>query len=297
MIKTKDGKIFVKSVTDPDLSSLISFGDVVFAINGAPLGIVSDHKELVAKVKPLGRPVKITFQRAAVAWEGLEAPKPKVSGSGKKGKSASTSKGEEADGEEHQNQDTSVEEGKVKTSRQGRASLAGFQGSSRETMELGDRGMSVMQQAPSQQAQDVVITGWSARLEFQLRRLPLSTSHCGWLESKRGGGLFKGWRPYWVVLMDQQLFFLRYPHLTLDQSQLEVPLTSVSSVPVVTEVNVKARKLEQRRNDEIRLPSRECVLTLRTSKGRLSLRCPRPLDPSSQALWFSKITAAVQQEK
>ena len=41
----------------------IWLGDTVLAINGAPLGWVTDHKVLAEKVKPLSRPVKVTFRR------------------------------------------------------------------------------------------------------------------------------------------------------------------------------------------------------------------------------------------
>ena len=41
-------------------------GDTVVAINGAPLGWVTDHQVLADKVGPLERPVKVTFRREYV---------------------------------------------------------------------------------------------------------------------------------------------------------------------------------------------------------------------------------------
>ena len=45
----------------------IQIGDSIIAVNGAPLGAVTDHKELAEKlnIKKSSRPVKITFMMSA----------------------------------------------------------------------------------------------------------------------------------------------------------------------------------------------------------------------------------------
>ena len=63
------GTIVVSKLTDPALEGILDLGDTVIAVNGAPLGWVTDPRVLAEKVKPLSRPVKISFARG----EGAEA--------------------------------------------------------------------------------------------------------------------------------------------------------------------------------------------------------------------------------
>lgn len=60
----------VNAVTDPLNINSIFPGDIVVAVNGAPLGYVLDHRVLAGKIKVLGRPMKITFEASV---EGREA--------------------------------------------------------------------------------------------------------------------------------------------------------------------------------------------------------------------------------
>jgi Ca2+-binding EF-hand superfamily protein len=59
------GLIVVSKVVDPSLAGFISENDTVLAVNGAPLGFVTDHKVLQEKIKPLRRPVRVTFEKYA----------------------------------------------------------------------------------------------------------------------------------------------------------------------------------------------------------------------------------------
>jgi uncharacterized Zn-binding protein involved in type VI secretion len=53
----------VSLVISPALAGVVSVGDVVVAVNGAPLGRVTDPAALANKLSLLRRPVKITFAR------------------------------------------------------------------------------------------------------------------------------------------------------------------------------------------------------------------------------------------
>mmetsp|Transcript_28461 Transcript_28461/g.63541 ORF Transcript_28461/g.63541 Transcript_28461/m.63541 type:complete len:516 (-) Transcript_28461:74-1621(-) len=55
------GTIVVSKISDPDLVGAIEIGDTVIAVNGAPLGWIKETRVLGDKVKPLRRPVRITF--------------------------------------------------------------------------------------------------------------------------------------------------------------------------------------------------------------------------------------------
>ena len=59
----EEGIITVKSITNSALEGEIGINDTIFAINGAPLGFVTDHRILAEKLKSLARPVRISFQR------------------------------------------------------------------------------------------------------------------------------------------------------------------------------------------------------------------------------------------
>ena len=59
----KEGTIVVNRIVDKANVGKIFLGDTIMAINGAPLGFVTDHKLLARKIKPLKRPIKITFKR------------------------------------------------------------------------------------------------------------------------------------------------------------------------------------------------------------------------------------------
>ena len=62
------GLIVVSKVEDPELEGKIKQNDTIVAVNGAPLGYVTDHKVLAEKIKSLGRPLKMTFER----WSALQ---------------------------------------------------------------------------------------------------------------------------------------------------------------------------------------------------------------------------------
>jgi Ca2+-binding EF-hand superfamily protein len=57
------GRIEVNSVADPDLKGELAAGDIIIAVNGAPLGFVKHPKALKEKVGPMKRPLRITFMR------------------------------------------------------------------------------------------------------------------------------------------------------------------------------------------------------------------------------------------
>jgi len=57
------GIIVVSKVVEPSLAGVVNENDTVLAVNGAPLGFVTDHKVLQEKIKPLRRPVRVTFQK------------------------------------------------------------------------------------------------------------------------------------------------------------------------------------------------------------------------------------------
>jgi len=57
------GIIVVSKVVEPSLAGVVNENDTVVAVNGAPLGFVTDHKVLQEKIKPLRRPVRVTFQK------------------------------------------------------------------------------------------------------------------------------------------------------------------------------------------------------------------------------------------
>ena len=57
------GTIVVSRLTNRALSEQLSLGATVLAVNGAPLGHVTDPGVLARKVGPLRRPIKITFER------------------------------------------------------------------------------------------------------------------------------------------------------------------------------------------------------------------------------------------
>jgi len=57
------GIIVVSQVSSPIIMGLVGVEDTVLAINGAPLGYVTDHQVLAQKIGSLGRPVRITFSR------------------------------------------------------------------------------------------------------------------------------------------------------------------------------------------------------------------------------------------
>jgi Ca2+-binding EF-hand superfamily protein len=59
------GTMIVSRIGDQHLQKVLSLGDTVVAINGAPLGYVTDPTALAKKVKPLRRPVRITFEKVA----------------------------------------------------------------------------------------------------------------------------------------------------------------------------------------------------------------------------------------
>ena len=59
----RSAAISVSQVTDPLLEGLVGVSDTVLAVNGAPLGFVTDHRVLAQKVGGLARPVRITFKR------------------------------------------------------------------------------------------------------------------------------------------------------------------------------------------------------------------------------------------
>jgi hypothetical protein len=61
------GTIAVSRIGDKHLLKVLSLGDTVVAVNGAPLGFATDPKVLGEKVGPLRRPVRITFEKAPVA--------------------------------------------------------------------------------------------------------------------------------------------------------------------------------------------------------------------------------------
>uniref|UniRef100_A0A7S2CIF3 EF-hand domain-containing protein n=1 Tax=Florenciella parvula TaxID=236787 RepID=A0A7S2CIF3_9STRA len=67
---TTRGLVVVNQVTDPLNLGVIFVGDLLVAVNGAPLGYILDHKVLAKKIKSLGRPMKITFE---VSLEGRNA--------------------------------------------------------------------------------------------------------------------------------------------------------------------------------------------------------------------------------
>ena len=56
-------QILVKQIYDQAIEKLITPGDAVVCVNGAPLGAVKQTKTLAQKVRPLKRPVKIMFER------------------------------------------------------------------------------------------------------------------------------------------------------------------------------------------------------------------------------------------
>jgi hypothetical protein len=56
-------EVLVKDVPDEDLAQFVGVADSVVAINGAPLGRVTDHKTLAARIGSLSRPIRITFRR------------------------------------------------------------------------------------------------------------------------------------------------------------------------------------------------------------------------------------------
>ena len=57
------GTIVVSRLTNRALSEFLPLGSTVLAVNGAPLGFVTDPGVLAQKVGPLRRPIKITFDR------------------------------------------------------------------------------------------------------------------------------------------------------------------------------------------------------------------------------------------
>jgi hypothetical protein len=57
------GIIVVSQVSSPLIRDFVGVEDSVLAINGAPLGYVTDHEVLAKKIGALGRPVRITFAR------------------------------------------------------------------------------------------------------------------------------------------------------------------------------------------------------------------------------------------
>ena len=57
------GIIVVSKVGAEKLVGVVHENDTVLAVNGAPLGFVTEHKVLQRKIKPLRRPVRITFER------------------------------------------------------------------------------------------------------------------------------------------------------------------------------------------------------------------------------------------
>ena len=65
------GVIVVNRIVDATNFGRVGLGDVVLAVNGAPLGWVQAHTELADAVRCLPRPVKITFRRGLNTWTGL----------------------------------------------------------------------------------------------------------------------------------------------------------------------------------------------------------------------------------
>ena len=57
------GVVVVSRVDNPELEGVIGVHDTVHAVNGAPLGFVTDSRYLQERISPLPRPVKITFER------------------------------------------------------------------------------------------------------------------------------------------------------------------------------------------------------------------------------------------
>ena len=57
------GVIIVSQITMPEYEGRMAVGDVVCAVNGAPMGFVTSSRNLAQKVGPLKRPVTITFER------------------------------------------------------------------------------------------------------------------------------------------------------------------------------------------------------------------------------------------
>ena len=60
----KKGTMVVSRIGNQHLKKVLSFGDSVVAINGAPLGFVTDPAMLAKKVGPMRRPLRITFAKA-----------------------------------------------------------------------------------------------------------------------------------------------------------------------------------------------------------------------------------------
>lgn len=56
-------RIAVSLVKSPSLAGVVSVNDFVIAVNGAPLGAVTDPAALAKRLGPLRRPVNITFER------------------------------------------------------------------------------------------------------------------------------------------------------------------------------------------------------------------------------------------
>ena len=65
------GVIVVNRIVESTNYSRIGLGDVVLAVNGAPLGWVQSHTELADAVRSLPRPVRLTFRRSLNSWTGL----------------------------------------------------------------------------------------------------------------------------------------------------------------------------------------------------------------------------------
>jgi hypothetical protein len=73
-VDSKRGLIVVSKVADENLIDIMSVGDYVVAVNGAPLGYVTNAQILQQKISPLRRPIVITFSRSNAAVHNLDQP-------------------------------------------------------------------------------------------------------------------------------------------------------------------------------------------------------------------------------
>ena len=55
--------LVVSSVADPALEGIVGVNDRLLAVNGAPLGAMVDHRDVLRRVGSLRRPVRVAFQR------------------------------------------------------------------------------------------------------------------------------------------------------------------------------------------------------------------------------------------